>query len=73
MYGKAVDGDYEKKKRELMDILTAQNLGDVGAYGDSAADRFVTKAGPLTGVRIGALGKVTAISSAELARTTADD
>lgn len=59
-------------KKELVDILTAENLGDVGAYGGDG-DKFVTKPGPLTGIRVGALGKVTSISASELARTTADD
>lgn len=59
-------------KTELVRILTAENLGDVNAYGDTAS-RFDLKAGPLTGVRIGALGRVTAISASELSRTTADD
>ena len=59
-------------KAELVGILTAENLGDVDAYGDTAS-RFDLKAGPLTGVRIGALGRVTAISASELSRTTADD
>ena len=59
-------------KKELLGILTAENLGDVDAYGGYDG-KFVAKPGPLTGIRVGALGRVTSISASALARTTADD
>ena len=74
-YGKPANGaDFAGLKAELMAILTSPTLGQSGAYGDAGhTGSFTTAAGPLTGVRIGALGKVTGIPAAELARTTADD
>lgn len=58
--------------------LKAAYIGQLAAetaaiVGSQAAQPGFTLAEPLTGIRVGNLGRVTAINPQELARTTADD
>ena len=63
----------DELKVRLVAAISAQLRTRVEGVDGSANAAFQGVAGPLTGVRIGAMGKVTAISAAELATTTADD
>jgi hypothetical protein len=63
----------DELKVRIVAAISAQLRTRVEGVDGSANAAFQGVAGPLTGVRIGAMGRVTASSAAELATTTADD